>query len=115
MIEGLRVLIVEDEFLVAALLGDMIGDAGGIPVGPARSVGEALDLVEAGGFDVAAVDWNLAGDSGETVAEALAGKGVPFVISTGYGAVTGRFADRPLLDKPYPASALIAELVRLRG
>lgn len=114
MIEGLRVLVVEDEFLVAALLCDMIEDAGGTPVGPARSVPEALALVEGSGFDVAVLDWNLDGDSGEKVAAVLAERGTPFVISTGYGAVSGQFGDRPILDKPYPATALVEHLLRLR-
>lgn len=112
MIEGARVLVVEDEFLVAAMICDMIEDAGGQVVGPAASVAEATALVAAGGIDIAVVDWNLSAEPGELVAEQLAQSGLPFVISTGYGRVTGAFASRPTLAKPYAAPTLITELAR---
>jgi hypothetical protein len=47
------------------------------------------------------LDWNLNGEPGSPVARALRARGVPFVISTGYGAVEAEFADVPILHKPY--------------
>jgi len=108
---GKRVLVVEDEFLVAEMIVDIVERTGAAVVGPAANIREALDLIGAGEVDAAVLDWNLAGEPGERVAEALAEADVPFVISTGYGAVTGAFADRPLLSKPYPG-AMLVDLLR---
>jgi DNA-binding response OmpR family regulator len=111
MMTGKRVLIVEDEFLVAAMLEDELIDRGATIVGPAASLAEGMRLVENGGFDLAVIDWNLDGEHSTPIAEALREAGVPFVISTGYGMVPPQFAAFPLLAKPYDP----AELVRLFG
>lgn len=111
MMTGKRVLIVEDEFLVAAMLEDELIDRGATIVGPAASLAEGMRLVERGGFDLAVIDWNLDGEHSTPIAEALREAGVPFVISTGYGMVPPAFADCPLLAKPYDP----ADLVRLFG
>lgn len=113
MIRGARILVVEDEFLLAAMICDMIEDHGGVVVGHAACVQEALELLAAGEIDALVLDWNLAGNPGEPVAEAAARAGIPFVISTGYGSVTGAFADRPVLAKPYPGGALASALAGL--
>lgn len=112
---GKRVLVIEDEFLVAAMLCDFIEDEGAVPVGPFGRVDEGLCAIAEGGFDAAVLDWNLAGDPGIPLAHALAGKGVPFVIATGYGQVEEPFGDRPLLAKPYSAADVIAALKRILG
>ena len=113
MIAGKRVLIVEDEFLVAAMLEDELADHGAIVIGPAASLNEAGRLVAAGGFDAVVLDWNLDGESSEPLGRALLGAGVPFVISTGYGTVPPAFAECPVLAKPYDPAALVALLGRL--
>lgn len=115
MIGGKRILIVEDEFLVSAMLEDELLDRGGIVVGPAASLSEALRLVDAGGFDAAVIDWNLDGESSAPIAQALMGMGIPFVISTGYGVVPSEFANLPLLAKPYDPAELAIVLARLLG
>ena len=111
MIAGKRVLIVEDEFLVAAMLEDELIDHGAVVVGPAASLQEALRLAAAGEFDVAVLDWNLDGESSAPLGEMLRAAGIPFVISTGYGAVPANFAEYQVLSKPYDPG----ELVRLLG
>lgn len=113
MIDGKRVLIVEDEFLVAAMLEDELADHGAIVIGPAASRHEATRLVAAGGFDAMVLDWNLDGESSEPLGHTLLGAGVPFVISTGYGTVPPAFADCPVLAKPYDPAALVALLAQL--
>lgn len=113
MIKGKRILVVEDEFIVAAMLCDILEDAGAEPVGPVARVGDGLDLISKENFDAAVLDWNLHGESSEPIAQALAECGVPFVIATGYGAVDGAFADRPILGKPYVPQVLLDKIAAL--
>lgn len=111
MIAGRRVLIVEDEFLVSAMLEDELADHGAIIVGPAASLAHGMQLAAAGQFDMAVIDWNLDGESSEPLARALQERGMPFVISTGYGMVPPEFADTAIMAKPYDPQ----ELVKLLG
>lgn len=113
MISGKRILLVEDEFMVAAMICDVIEDAGAIVVGPAANIADALDHVAQGGFDLAVLDWNLDGAHSDPIARALIGRGVAFVISSGYGAVPEEFAGVPLLAKPYDPANLLRRLAAL--
>ena len=113
MIAGKRILVMEDEYMIGSMVCDMLEDAGAEPVGPIGQVAEGLAIVDGGGIDAAVIDWNLCGESGLPVAEALAGLSVPFVITTGYGAVEPPFDGRPLLAKPYLLAELTAVLVAL--
>jgi CheY-like chemotaxis protein len=119
MLENRRVLVVEDEALIAMAVEARLRDAGAEVVGPAFTAAEALRLVEAaaaadGGISAAVLDLKLAG--GETaipVADALAARGVPFLFATGYGAGrcdTGRHTAAPVLHKPYDPERLVAAL-----
>ena len=110
MIEGKRILVIEDEFIVAAMLCDTLEDAGATPLGPVGRVSEALTAIAAGNIDAVVLDWNLAGEPSLPVAEALAAHGIPFVIATGYGSVEAPFDDRPILGKPYVSAQLLGKL-----
>ncbi len=110
MISGKRILVIEDEFIVAAMLCDTLEDAGAIALGPLGRVNEAMAAINDGGIDAAVLDWNLAGEPGLPLAQALADRGVPFVIATGYGSVDPPFDDRPILGKPYISSQLLEKL-----
>lgn len=112
-IEGKRILVVEDEFIVAAMLCDTLEDEGLVPLGPFGRVDEGLEFIASEPIDAAVLDWNLGGESGAPLAQALAAKGVPFLIATGYGAVEAPFYDRPILGKPYIARTLIEKLTGL--
>lgn len=100
---GRRVLIVEDESLVAMLLETMLEDLGCVAVGPASSVDEGLRLAKEDGVDVALLDVNVAGTQVFPVAEALEAKGVPLVFSTGYGegGLPEHWRGRPTVQKPF--------------
>jgi CheY-like chemotaxis protein len=102
-----RVLIVEDEALVAMLLEDMLIDAGYAVWGTASAIQQALEFVSdsVADFDVAILDVNLRGKPIFPVAEALAAAGKPFVFATGYGAgsLPETWRDRPTLQKPFGA------------
>lgn len=103
-----RVLVVEDEMLVAALLEDRLEALGCQVIGPAAGVAQALELLATTPVDAAVLDVNLAGEKVFPVADALAERGVPFIFATAYGAagVADRHSQRTILDKPYQERAL---------
>ena len=100
-----RVLIVEDETLVAMLLEDMLADEGYEVAGSASNIPQALKLAseEPAAFDIAILDVNLAGQPVFAVADALAQRGKPFAFATGYGqgGLPDAWRDRPTLQKPF--------------
>jgi CheY-like chemotaxis protein len=112
-LRGHRLLIVEDEYLIAADLAASLEKVGAEVVGPAASVKEALELVQedAGQLDAAVLDINLRGEQVFPVADVLARRGVPFVFTTGYDgvAVPSPYAGVPRFEKPVNN----AELARL--
>ena len=82
---GKRVLVVEDEMLVALLVEDILAEAGCIVIGPFARVGDALAAVHTEVADLALLDVNVAGEKVFPVAHALEKRGVPFLFLTGYG------------------------------
>ena len=99
----LRVLLVEDEGLVVALLEDMLADLGHEVTAVASRMAEALARAQGVDFDVAIIDVNLDGEPSYPIAEILRGRGIPFLFATGYGASGLRpdFADTTTLAKPF--------------
>ncbi|MFN3354161.1 MAG: response regulator [Brevundimonas sp.] len=117
-LSGRRVLIVEDESLVAMLIETILEDLGCQPVGPMSSIDEALEHLKDGPeLDAALLDVNLSGRQVFPVAEALDEKGVPFVFSTGYGegGLPDRWRDRPTIQKPFTEAGLRQALYRAMG
>jgi DNA-binding response OmpR family regulator len=112
VLEGIRVLVVEDEFLVATLIEDMLMAAGCVVAGPIPRISEALDAVDRGTFDAAVLNVNLGGDRVYPVADALSRRNVPFVFITGYGTgvLSGEHAERPRLCKPFKMADLLGKL-----
>jgi CheY-like chemotaxis protein len=110
-----RILVIEDEALVAMLVEDALLDSGFAVIGPARSVTEALALLAQEAPDAAVLDLNLGGENSLSVADALAARGIPFLVATGYGAAglppTHRHV--PVLPKPYDPADLTTMLDRL--
>jgi CheY-like chemotaxis protein len=111
-LEGIRVLVVEDEFLVAMLIEDMLTSAGCVVAGPIPRLSDALDAVDRGTYDAAVLDVNLGGDRVYPVADALSRRNVPFVFITGYGTsgLPGEYAERPRLGKPFKMADLLGML-----
>jgi len=103
-----RVLVVEDEALIAMLVEDMIHDSGAEMVGPAAKLTDAVDLARNAQADVALLDLNLGGALAYPVADVLRQRGVPIVFTSGYGsaALIQRFQDCPILDKPFDQRSL---------
>ncbi len=106
---GLRVLVVEDSFLIAWSLRRMLNDLGCHVIGPASSVRGALDLLDSTECDAAILDVNLAGENSMPIASALSDMGTPFVFLTGYSSpatVELKFRSHIRLRKPLTESAL---------
>lgn len=109
---GKRILLVEDEPIVAMMATEMIEALGATVVGPAMTLASALSLAETAEIDAAVLDINLNGARSDVAAEALARRRIPFVHATGYGALGGK-SGAPVLDKPYTEKMLEAALMRL--
>ena len=101
-LRGRRILLVEDEMMVAWLVADMLGDLGCEVVGPASHVDRALTMLAAETIDAAVLDLNLGGVRSYPVADALTERGIPFVFATGYGedSVLEGYRFWPVLPKP---------------
>jgi DNA-binding response OmpR family regulator len=101
---GLRILVVEDEMLVAMLIEEMLEGLGCEVVGPAATLDEAVAAVHANRLDGALLDANLHGADSSPVAEALRAGKVPFLVVTGYGRgkLAGDALDAaPRVKKPF--------------
>jgi two-component system, response regulator PdtaR len=114
-----RILVVEDEFLIAMELEQTLRRAGYQVVGPAASLATALELLRQVRPDAAVLDVNLAGEYVTPVAEVLRAMTVPFVLASGYGAADLSdeevLRDAVNLGKPTRAQRLLCELSRLLG
>jgi CheY-like chemotaxis protein len=110
---GRRILVVEDEYLIAADLSDALADLGATVIGPVATVRDALAAVEgADPPDGATLDVTLGQEKSFPVADALVDRGVPVVLLTGYSAegLPDRFRDVPRCDKPFELRALLRAL-----
>jgi CheY-like chemotaxis protein len=116
-LSGLRILLVEDEAMIAMLVEDMLIDSGATVVGPAGGVKAALDVISNEEIDGALLDVNLGGEQSFDVADALAERSIPFVFVTGYGGqgVRDRYPNAPTLQKPFVTSDLEQVLTTLAG
>jgi two-component SAPR family response regulator len=106
---GLRILIVEDEFLLAMELETLLHQRGCTVLGPVSSVGQALSVLDDEQLDLALLDVNLKGERATPVAAALQARGVPFVLITGYSGVQlsePELRAAPRIDKPVNCRAL---------
>ena len=103
-----KVLVVEDEMMIAMLIEDMLDEFGCELVGPATNVPRALELIGKEIVDVAVLDLNLDGKDTYAIADALRQNNVPFIFATGYGSTGMRpeYGDRPVLQKPFQAKDL---------
>jgi DNA-binding response OmpR family regulator len=115
MQETRRILVVEDDILVATLLAEILESAGWQVVGPVAHLATALDAAASEGFDAAVLDVNLGGQTVYPVAEVLDARRVPFVFVTACGreALPPLFCGRPHLGKPFAPEELIGTVARL--
>jgi DNA-binding LytR/AlgR family response regulator len=115
-LSGHRLLVVEDDYLIAADMVFELEQMGATIVGPVATVAEALRLVNSGAerLDGAILDVNLRDERVYPVADALADLGVRFVFTTGYDAalIAAPYADIGRCEKPVDARQLARLLVR---
>ena len=110
-----RVLVVEDEALLAETLCDLLLGAGCQPVGPAANVAIALSLVETSRIDAAILDVRLMDEVSFDVAYALRARGIPlmFLTASHRGELPADLCDEVLIEKPFKAPLLIETVRRM--
>ncbi|EQA98510.1 response regulator [Sphingobium baderi] len=110
-----RLLLVEDETLIAFELTAILEDAGMEVKGTAASVGEALKIIAHADLDGALVDGNLQGEPADEIARALTGRSIPFLFVSGYGSdhLPADFRHIPVVDKPFDREQLLGAIARL--
>lgn len=108
-----RVLVVEDEALIAFDVADHLIEAGFDVAGPVASVSAALALLEKG-CDAAVLDVNLGRETAAPIAEAMSVKSLPFIALSGYSSdqLPDAFRNAPMLTKPVDPKRLVAEIRR---
>jgi CheY-like chemotaxis protein len=111
-LKGRRVLIVEDEFVLAYDLQALLVSEGCTVIGIVPSVAKALNLLDDQQPDVATLDLNLRGHSSQPVANALRQRGIPFIALSGYTTFARDFdlQDAPFVKKPIDPAELMEKL-----
>lgn len=107
---ALRILLVEDHGPLGRLIASALLKAGWVVSGPLADPGEALAAAHQLPLDVAVLDRRLAGEESFDIADALAQRGIPCVLISGYPRATlpVRFRTLPFLEKPFALEALLA-------
>lgn len=115
VLAGRRLLVVDDEMLIAMMIEDMLADMGCEAVSWAATVAQAVALNDAQDFDAALLDMNLNGVYSYPVARALDARGVPFAFSSGNSLrdVDEMYQEREFLRKPFQIEDLGKVLARL--
>ena len=114
---GNRVLLVEDEILVAMMMKDILAEFGFSVVGPFSRVAEAMVAAVHEDIDAGIIDVNLGGEFVYPVADVLVARDIPFVFVTGYGveSIESRFAHVPIIKKPVQRAVLQKIFVPAEG
>jgi DNA-binding response OmpR family regulator len=112
---GCRILVVEDETLIALMIEETLQDFGCVVVGPVGKLDAALRLASDEALDAAILDVTIRGGRVYLVAETLLARGVPFVLASGYGdwALPEALRDQPRLNKPFLSHELEGHLRQL--
>ncbi|MBI1867420.1 MAG: response regulator [Methylocystis sp.] len=112
LLAGRRILIVEDDPLIALALEEILTEQGLVIAGTARDVGAALRLAASAPIDVALLDVNVGSEKIDPVANLLASRCCPFVFATGYGRIglPEAHRSRPIVEKPFYIDEIIDAL-----
>ena len=115
ILEGKRILMVEDSPVVADVTTQILQDLGCLVVGPAPNMARARELAEEEALDAAIIDLRVRGEKAYPICEILASRGVPFLLTSGYADwdLPAKWADRPTLAKPYELKDVEIGLVGL--
>jgi FixJ family two-component response regulator len=115
LLRGRTILLVEDEYMIAVDMADLLQNAGARVLGPVASADDAIDLIDdhLHDLDAAVLDVNLGpGKTAYPIADRLAEVGVPYVFATGDVQVL-RSATGPVLEKPVLEADLLKAVLRL--
>ncbi|HEX4303423.1 MAG TPA: response regulator [Rhizomicrobium sp.] len=117
ILDGLVVLVVEDEAIISFLLEDMLAELGAADVRHAGNVAAGLAYLTDHKPDLAVLDVNLGGERVYPVAERLEALGVTFLFTTGYGknGLDPKWAEKHVVQKPFDADTMTAALKELLG
>jgi CheY-like chemotaxis protein len=112
---GLRILVLEDEPIIAMALEELLEDDGARPTVVA-TLAQAFEALEDAGFDAAVLDINVHGEKSYTVGQRLLELGTPFAFASGYGDTLNppEFAHVPTVTKPYNSAEIASALERAR-
>ncbi len=108
-----RILIIEDEFMLAQDIQWELEDAGAVVIGPKASVASALELLDhETDIDAVVLDVNLRGEEVFPVADALCARSIPFIFASGYAdeVITARYPDAINCPKPFTSGSLLRSL-----
>jgi DNA-binding response OmpR family regulator len=111
-LDGLRILVVEDDAPIALMLEDLLMQSGAVVLGPITTAAQAMTYIEQNSLDCAILDCKLADGSSLPVADALVKRDVPFVFASGYDAslVDSRYPNAPFLQKVFDRIELLAAI-----
>jgi CheY-like chemotaxis protein len=111
-LSGRRILVVEDEALIAGQIESLLVGQGCLVSGPVRGLDNALALVRSEPLDAAVLDVDLSGSRSEAVANALRERAIPFIVLTGYAdsGLSVAFRGAPVVAKPFDEEALVSLL-----
>ena len=116
-LQGSRILVVDDDYIVAMVVVDFLQEAGAEIIGPIGEADEAIAFIRAnsGVIDGAVLDVNLHGAKSYPIADALAAHAIGFIFATGYGAdaLEGAYQKYPRCEKPFDRVSLIATLAKV--
>jgi DNA-binding response OmpR family regulator len=111
-LEGLRILVVEDEAVIAMMLEELLRQSGAIVLGPVGTASEAVALIEQNSLDCAILDYKLVDGSSLGVADTLVKRDVPFLFASGCDAsvIDSRYPNAPFLEKVFDRAELLAAI-----
>jgi CheY-like chemotaxis protein len=116
-IKGRRILVVEDSPVVGPFTADLLEELGCVAVGPAPNMAAARELIESERLDAALVDVHIRGERVFPLCDALAARGVPFILTSGYADwnMPEKWRGCPRLQKPYTLAQIEEALRTLLG
>jgi DNA-binding NarL/FixJ family response regulator len=116
-LRGSHILVVEDEPLVSMMIEDVLVEAGGDVIGPAATAEEALKLLDRADVECAVLDIKLMNGSSRSVAEALAGRGIRFIVVTGIDEkqVPPEYNGAPVVQKVFAPRELVDAVANVLG
>ena len=107
-LRGNRILVVEDEWPIAAFIRDTLENAGATVIGLAADCREACNVLDGTGVDAAVLDLHLGGSSGHMLAHLLELRGIPYLFATGYAPEAIKaHPGVTILQKPFPGEDLV--------